>query len=73
MSLPGSGPKKMVLIFVPVTVLLWNWALIQGHQTPFGALLLDTQSPVSALLSGRSSLQVQFTALAGFCTTRVYF
>ena len=25
-SLPGSGPKKMVLIFVPVIVLVWNWA-----------------------------------------------
>lgn len=53
-SLPGSGPEKMVLIFAPVIVLVWNWALTRGHQAPFGELLLDTWSLLlSALLSGR--------------------
>ena len=50
-SPPGGGPKSMVLVSAPILVLVWNWALTQGHQTPLGGLLLDTWSLVSQLFS----------------------
>lgn len=61
-SLPGSGPEKMVLTFAPAVVLVWNWALTGQSplRSPAGHWPLVSQlcSP-GQLCSGSSSLHSQ--------------